>query len=213
METGAFGFSQLDFILDGSHVWILPHRKIIPKYDCLLIFLQIYLEPVLEALQPGAFSACTFHVKGRPIIVYSPLASYGRTLSDLAHEISHILVGHGVQTVQQLDGVSFFTCDPDEEQEANWLAGCLLLPRMLMLQAVRRELSAEHIAREYGVSISMAEFRIRATGVLRQLQVARRSSSRSLAGNPDSPQGGVFLTASIDEIVGVATYYMHYHAI
>ncbi len=48
IETGAFGFSQLDFILDGSHVWILPHRKIIPKYDCLLIFLQIYLEVVLD---------------------------------------------------------------------------------------------------------------------------------------------------------------------
>ena len=47
IETGAFGFSQLDFILDGSHVWILPHRKIIPKYGCLLIFLQIYLETVL----------------------------------------------------------------------------------------------------------------------------------------------------------------------
>ena len=47
IETGAFGFSQLDFILDGSHVWILPRRKIIPKYGCLLIFLQIYLETVL----------------------------------------------------------------------------------------------------------------------------------------------------------------------
>ena len=28
--------SVSDFILDGSHVWILPHRKIIPKYGCLL---------------------------------------------------------------------------------------------------------------------------------------------------------------------------------
>ena len=36
---------------------------------------------------------------------------------------------------------------------------------------------------------------------------------RSLAGNPDSPQAGVFLTSIIDEIVGVATYYIHYHAI
>ena len=132
----------------------------------------------LEALQPGAFSACTFHIRGRPIMVYSPLASYGRTQSDLAHETAHILLGHGVQTVQQLDGISFFTCDPDEEQEANWLAGCLLLPRKLTLQAVMRGLSAEHIAREYGVSTSMAEFRIRATGVLHQLQVARGSRPR-----------------------------------
>ena len=54
----------------------------------------------LEALQPGAFSACTFHIGGRPVIVYSPLASHGRTQSDVAHEVSHILLGHDVQTVQ-----------------------------------------------------------------------------------------------------------------
>ena len=47
IEMAPFRFSQLDFILDGSHVWILPHRKIIPKYDCLLISLQIYLEVIL----------------------------------------------------------------------------------------------------------------------------------------------------------------------
>ena len=47
IETGAFGFSQFDFILDGSHVWALPRSKIIPKYGCLLIFSQIYLETVL----------------------------------------------------------------------------------------------------------------------------------------------------------------------
>ena len=38
-------------------------------------------------------------------------------------------------------------------------------------------------------------------------------ASRSLAGNPASPQAGVLLTLIIDEIVGVATYYIHYHAI
>ena len=37
--------------------------------------------------------------------------------------------------------------------------------------------------------------------------------ARSLAGNPDSPQADVFLTSIIDEIVGFATYYIHYHAI
>ena len=129
----------------------------------------------LEALQPGAFSACTFQVRGRSIIVYSPLASFGRTQSDIAHEVSHILLGHDLQTVQQLDGLSFFTCDPDEEQEANWLASCLLLPRTLILQAVRRGLSAVEIAQKHGVSQPMAEFRIRATGVLRQVQSTHRS--------------------------------------
>ena len=132
----------------------------------------------LESLQRGAFSACTFRVKGQSIIVFNPLASEGRTQSDIAHEVAHLLLSHEVQTVQQLDGISFFTCDPDEEQEANWLAGCLLLPRSLLLGAVSRGLSPADIANDYGVSRQMAEFRIRATGVLRQLSAARGSRSR-----------------------------------
>ena len=38
-------------------------------------------------------------------------------------------------------------------------------------------------------------------------------STRSLAGNPDSPQAVVFLMSIIDEIVSIATYYVHYHVI
>ncbi len=130
----------------------------------------------LEEIQPGAFSACTFHIRGKPVVVYTPLASHGRMQSDIAHEIAHILLEHEIQSVHQLDGISFFTCDPDEEQEANWAAGCLLLPRKLLYQAARRGLSATDVAIEYGVSRSMAEFRIRATGVLRQLEASKRRS-------------------------------------
>ena len=43
--------------------------------------------------------------------------------------------------------------------------------------------------------------------------LARAWAARSLAGNPDSPQAVIFLTSSIEEIVGIATYYVHYHAI
>ena len=38
-------------------------------------------------------------------------------------------------------------------------------------------------------------------------------ATRSLAGNPDSPQAVVFLTSIIDELVSIATYYVHYHVI
>ena len=69
----------------------------------------------LEEIQPGAFSACTFHIRGKPVVVYTPLASHGRMQSDIAHEIAHILLEHEIQSVHQLDGISFFTCDPDEE--------------------------------------------------------------------------------------------------
>ena len=130
----------------------------------------------LEEIQPGAFSACTFHIRGKPVVVYTPLASHGRMQSDIAHEIAHILLEHEVQSVHQLDGISFFTCDPDEEQEANWAAGCLLLPRKLLYQAARLGQSSVDVANEYGVSRSMSDFRFRATGVLRQLEGAKRRS-------------------------------------
>jgi Zn-dependent peptidase ImmA (M78 family) len=128
----------------------------------------------LEELQPGAFSACTFTFGDRHVIVYSPLASPARRQSDVAHEAAHILLGHKVKEVQHIGGLSFFTCDPDEEQEANWQAGCLLLPRSLVLAAARRDLDAVSIAETYGVSESMAGFRLRSTGVLRQLQAGSR---------------------------------------
>jgi Zn-dependent peptidase ImmA (M78 family) len=124
----------------------------------------------LEELQPGAFSACTFSFDGRDVIVYNPLASSGRTQSDIAHEVAHMLLKHKVKQVHQIGGITFFSCDPEEEQEANWLAGCLLLPRPLLLRAAKRGLDAAAIAENYGVTESMAAFRLRTTGVLRQVQ-------------------------------------------
>jgi Zn-dependent peptidase ImmA (M78 family) len=127
----------------------------------------------LEELQPGAFSACTFTIGERHVIVYSPLASLGRTQSDIAHEVAHIVLRHEMKSVETVGGISFFTCDPEEEQEANWLAGCLLLPRRLLYIAARRGLDAATIAETYGVSETMAAFRLRTTGVLRQLQATK----------------------------------------
>ena len=65
--------------------------------------------------------------------------------------------------------MSFFTCDLDEEQEATWLAGCLLLPRALRLRSLRRGMNAEAIAAANELSPQMANFRLRTTGVQRQL--------------------------------------------
>jgi Zn-dependent peptidase ImmA (M78 family) len=101
------------------------------------------------------------------------LASEGRTQSDIAHEVAHILLKHEVKMVETIGGLSFFTCDAEEEQEANWLAGCLLLPRRLLYAAAKRGLNAEQIARSYGVSEQMAAFRLRTTGVARQLNARR----------------------------------------
>jgi len=122
----------------------------------------------LESLQPGAFSACTFDFGARKVIVFSPLASTERQRSDVSHEASHLLLKHNVKDVKELGGVSFFSCDPDEEQEANWLAGCLLLPRALLLRCRQRGMEVSDIAAAHTVSLQMTNFRLRTTGVDRQ---------------------------------------------
>lgn len=123
----------------------------------------------LEEIQPGAFSACTFTIGERHVIVYNPIASPGRTQSDIAHEVSHVMLKHDMKSVETIAGFTFFTCDAEEEQEANWLGGCLLLPRRLLYMAARRGMDAADIAEKYNVSEQMAGFRLRTTGVLRQL--------------------------------------------
>lgn len=124
----------------------------------------------LERLQPGAFSACTLTIGTKKFLIVNPLASAGRTQSDIAHEVAHVLLEHRLGEVQQVGGLAFFSCDADEEQEANWLAGCLLLPRPLLLRLAGRGLDAAQIAQECGVSEPMAAFRLRATGIFRQLK-------------------------------------------
>ena len=127
----------------------------------------------LERLQPGAFSAATFQLpQGRTVAVYNPCSDPPRTNSDIAHELAHILLDHEIREIHQLAGHTFFTCDPEQEEEANWLAGCLLLPRPLLLGEARAGTDPDALAARYQVSTQMARFRLNTSGVLLQ---ARRA--------------------------------------
>lgn len=128
----------------------------------------------LHDLQPGAFSAATFHLpNGSTVVVNNPRNTSARTNSDIAHELAHLLLNHDVRDIQQLAGETFFTCNPEQETEANWLAGCLLLPRSLLLQEAYSGSSAESIADKYEVSAQMARFRLNTSGVMLQVRRAR----------------------------------------
>ena len=134
----------------------------------------------LSELQDDAFSACTFPpIDGRTVVVYNPLSSIGRRNSDVAHELAHILLGHELSRVETIGESTFLSCDPQQEEEAGWLAGCLLLPRELLLREVGRGRSAAAIADKYEVSEDMAVFRINVTGVLRQTRHGRGSRAAS----------------------------------
>ncbi len=124
----------------------------------------------LEDLQRDAFSACTFKPsEDRIVVVFNPLSSDGRRASDLAHELSHVLLDHELSSIEKLGEFMFLTCDADQEDEANWLSGTLLLPRELLLKEAWKRSTARQIAHKYGVSERMARYRLNVTGVLRQV--------------------------------------------
>jgi Zn-dependent peptidase ImmA (M78 family) len=72
------------------------------------------------------------------------------------------------------------TCDVEQEEEADWLGGCLLLPRELLLKAARKEMTPADIAATYETSESMARFRLNASGVLVQLGRAKVAGLQSV---------------------------------
>lgn len=128
----------------------------------------------LQQIQADAFSACTFRLpSSRVVIVYNPLHSPARVRSDLAHELAHLILNHETRSIESVGTFTFFTCDADQEDEANWLAGCLLLPRALLLAAAKRGWTSEVIAKRYEVSEAMARFRLNSSGVLIQTRRAK----------------------------------------
>ncbi|MDP9203306.1 MAG: ImmA/IrrE family metallo-endopeptidase [Gemmatimonadota bacterium] len=132
----------------------------------------------LERIQAFSFSACTFHIDGHSVIVYNPIRSEPRRKSDVAHELSHLLLEHELTEIREVAGVPFRTCRADQEEEATNLAGTLLLPRPLLLRAVAQGLGPEGVATAYGVTLEMARFRINTTGVATQMQRARARRAR-----------------------------------
>ena len=66
------------------------------------------------------------------------------------------------------------THDKAQEEEANWLAGSLLLPREVLLHMKSTGLSDESACRQYGVSAKMLSYRMNVSGVNLQ---QRRSQS------------------------------------
>jgi Zn-dependent peptidase ImmA (M78 family) len=127
----------------------------------------------LERLQAFSFSACTFDINGTAVIVFNPLRSEPRRRSDVAHELSHLILEHELTEIREVAGLPFRTCRSDQEEEATNLGGTLLLPRPLLLRAASKGMDYEGVARKYGVTAEMARFRYNTTGVARQIDRAR----------------------------------------
>ena len=122
-----------------------------------------------------SWSALTMRIGPHHLIVYKPVPSAGRRNSVIMHELSHIILGHVLATACILEDGSLVpgNFDQDQEDEADWLAGALLLPRPALMSIRKRGLSDQAACEEHLVSMDMLKWRFRMTGVDYQLARSR----------------------------------------
>lgn len=116
----------------------------------------------LHDLEPDAFSALTVFHGSRRWIVHNDAHSLGRQASDLAHELAHALLHH--PPTPALDENGCRDWNQDIEDEANWLAGAMLITEDAALSIVRKRTPLQVAAQELGVSMKMMQWRINVTG-------------------------------------------------
>ena len=99
------------------------------------------------------WSALTISGNGIVSVIYNPAHSPGRRSSDIAHEISHLLLRHSPSILMFApDGTwTLRTYDVQQEAEANWLSGCLLLPRPALLRIAQENLNLREAMNRYEV--------------------------------------------------------------
>jgi hypothetical protein len=130
----------------------------------------------LTVTDTDSWSAFTMRVGENHLIVANSSQSLPRQNSVIMHELSHILLGHEL-TSGSLTADGHFvptSYDQDQEDEADWLAGTLLLPRPALLKIRRLGLTDSQAREQYLVSNQMLAWRFRMTGVDYQMENARR---------------------------------------
>lgn len=126
----------------------------------------------LSDVDPWGWSAVTIVQGDEALIIFNPRHSAGRQASDITHELSHIILGHQPATMIMSPDGSFVmrSYDQKQEEEANWLAWTMLLPRDALLSMKRRRATVADIATEFGVTETLVEYRLRITGIESQLR-------------------------------------------
>jgi transcriptional regulator with XRE-family HTH domain len=86
----------------------------------------------------------------------------------LLEEFWHILLGHKLTKIARVAEAYGRTYDKVEEHDAYYLASATLLPRNGMLEAVGRKMSSAEIARKFGTSPELVDYRLKRLGLWRE---------------------------------------------
>lgn len=132
------------------------------------------LDQLLQT-DPENWSALTLRMEGADVIIVNSAHAPTRRANSIVHELSHLILNHKAARVGYSDAghLLLHSFDKDQEDEADWLSGALLLPRDALLHIAALKMDSTRAAKMYGVSRALFDWRRRMTGVDRQ--VSRRS--------------------------------------
>jgi Zn-dependent peptidase ImmA (M78 family) len=127
-------------------------------------------------LGPGSsdWSAVTLVDGHKKLIILNSSHSSGRLSNDLAHELAHIILDHVPEEVAMNNADISLRPRVDmlQEQQADWLAGSLLLPRPALIHIKKTFTDLQVAAVEYCVSRRLLDYRMSVTGVRSQFSTA-----------------------------------------
>ena len=124
-----------------------------------------------EALFPlsGGFSAMLLPVgQGKRIVIHNDSHSPRRQVSNLAHELAHVLLVHPTEIVCMGDLAR--RADSLVEAEAAYLGGCILVPNEAAYRLAISGVDDRKAADKYGVSEDMITYRLRMSGALKRVR-------------------------------------------
>ena len=117
----------------------------------------------------GGFSAMLLPVgQGKRIVIHNDSHSPGRQVSNLAHELAHVLLAHPAEVVCMGDLTR--RADSLVEAEAAYLGGCILVPNEAAYRLAVSGVDNREAADMYGVSEDMITYRLRMSGALKRVR-------------------------------------------
>lgn len=166
-ELGLGTYAAFDPFALADHL-LIPHEPI-DQYigDDRCGWAAVYL----TGEGRNEFSAMTVYRGTRKRILYNGQNSPARIHSDVAHELSHVLLEHKPGPVRGDEGSR--TWDPSQEREASWMSGVLLVPGHVALRVARLEIPVADAATSYGVSVRLMEWRLNASGARKRVRRER----------------------------------------
>ena len=130
-----------------------------------------------------SWSAVTIRIGDTSLTIVNSAHVPTRQRSSLSHELAHLILDHepGRIDLSREGHLLLSSFGREQEEEADWLSGTLLVPRAGLVAVYRSTQDSRVLANHFGISIDMLNWRLRMTGVATQARRARNRSRRASA--------------------------------